>query len=184
MRVNARRLGGALALTLTLLSGGVLAGCTSSLQTQTSQSPGASADPDNVPADDTDYSEDAGDNMPEYEYEDEPAPPPSVVGLLCNLNQEFFRALRTSSNGTPVADDALRSNLVGLSDLVGEVQSLRPHYPEAEPSIDAAGAIFDNWDAALLALDNGDATAARSAMAAAESTIDKLPSVDDVVCEP
>ena len=66
---------------------------------------------------------------------------------------------------------ALRNNLVGLSDLIGEVQSLRRHYPDAKPSIDPASAVFDKWHVALLAVDDGDASAAQSAMVEAKSTM-------------
>jgi hypothetical protein len=145
----------------------------------------ASSNPnDDVAPDDTDYSVDAGNDMPEYEYEDEPAPPPTVVGILCNLNQDYFRGLRTVEDGTAIADDNLRTNLVGLSDLLGETDSLRLHYPEAVPSIEIAEAVYLKWEFAIVSIDNQEESESRTAMAEAEDLLEELPAQDDVTCVP
>ncbi|WP_458040310.1 MULTISPECIES: hypothetical protein [Bacteria] len=174
-------------MAIALVAAVALTGCTAAEAPQavaTQPPPTTSTDPNDVPADDTDYSVDSGNNMPEYEYEDEPAAPPTVVGILCNLNQEYFEGLRSVEAGVAVADDNLRTNLVGLSDLLGETESLKRQYPDSGASIDLAQAIFDKWDAAILGLDNGDASAARAAMADAEDLVEELPSRDAVTCEP
>lgn len=142
---------------------------------QAGGSSAAAVDPDDVPPDDTDYSVDAGDSQPTYTYEPEPEPADTVVATLCNLNQEFFRGLRPEVAGEPVAEDTLRTNLVGLGDLIDEWDSLRIHYPDVVPQIDRAQEIYADWQSALALRDDGDTPASAREMAKAEEAIDALP---------
>lgn len=139
--------------------------------------------PEDVPPDDTDYSQDVGNTPQQYEYEPELEPPDSVVATLCNMNQVFFKGLRKMESGATVADSNLRTSLVGLDDLTDYWKTLRPQYPEAATDIDIAIAIREQWATALLDQDNGDPSGAKEAMAAAEELIKKLPEVDAVSCK-
>ncbi len=151
-------------------------------------SPGGSAssvpDPDDVPADTTDYSQDAGNEAEEYEYEDEPPPAESVALTLCNLNQVYFNGLRTLNSDTPIVDEKLRASLVGLSDLVDYWDTLRTQYPDAEDDINTGMAISQKWDEAVLSQDNGDDAAVSKAMGAAEKLIAELPEEAGSDCVP
>lgn len=132
-------------------------------------------DPEDVPPDDTDYSVDAGNSQPTFTYEPEPEPADSIVVTLCNLNQEFFRGLRAEVDGSPVADDSLRTNLIGLGDLIDEWDTLRIHYPQVTAQIDRALEIYDAWESAIAQRDAGDAAASSRDMANAEEVIGRLP---------
>lgn len=136
---------------------------------------GISPNPNDVPPDETDYSVDAGKDLAEFEYEDEPPLADSVLSTLCNLNRTFFSGLRTSDGGGPVADDTLRTNLVGLSDLIDEWESFRGQVPDAVADIDLAEQIYVRWDTALLSMDSGDSRTAQQEMAAAERLLGELP---------
>src|SRR5690625_341623 len=138
-------------------------------------------DPENVPDDNTDYAEDAGNSMAEYEYPDDPMPADSIVGTLCNLNQEYLSALY--EHATEESDEGLRMALIGFSDLLGEWESLRAHFPDREEDFDRAGALYDAWDKALLSEENGDSKAADEAMAEAETLLRELPATRDNECE-
>ena len=145
---------------------------------------GLSPDPNDVPADTTDYSDDAGNNMPEYEYDAEPVPDAGVMATLCNLNQAYFLGLRTEKSGTPVVDDALRTNLVGLGDLIAEWQNLRVHVPSAVPDIEVAEAVHEKWDEALILTENSDLREAQLAMNDAEELLSELPKMKPKYCTP
>ena len=132
-------------------------------------------DPDDVPEDDTDYSVDAGQDLKEYEYPDDPMPAEATVDTLCNLNREYLSGLRTIEDSVPVPDDRLRTSLVGFSDLLEEWDVLRIHFPTQEADFDRAREIFQAWDRAILSEENGDFDAARSAMADAEKLLNELP---------
>lgn len=165
---------------MALLAVGTLAACTDSTVPAATRS--VSPDPNDVPPDDTDYSQDAGNESPDYRYEAEDALPASVSGILCNFTQEFFEGLRTVSAGAAVADDTLRTSLVGLSDLLAEGDALRDQYPEASKSVETARQISDAWQEALVHADNGDAPAAALSMALGERLIGTLPERTAVGC--
>lgn len=138
------------------------------------------ADPEEVPEDDTDYADDAGNSMTEYEYPDDPIPADSTIGTLCNLNQEYLSSLH--ERATEESDDGLRTALVGFSDLLGEWEILRPHFPDREEDFDRAEALYDAWDRALLSEENGDSKAAEEAMAEAKKILRELPATRDNEC--
>lgn len=144
--------------------------------------PTATIDPNDVPPDNTDYSKDAGNTPQQYEYEPEPEPADSVVATLCNLNQVFFKGLRTVESGSAVADDTLRTNLVGLADLMDYWGPLKAQFPESSGDIDTASAIYDRWATALLDRENDDPAAAQRAMNEAEDLIGKLPAESAANC--
>lgn len=151
------------------------AACTPAVPTDITSTSAAVSDPNDVPADDTDYSVDAGNDVPEYEYEAEPAAPDSVVATLCNLNRQYISSFRTEQAGSAVVDDNLRTNLVGFSDLLGSWETLRTQYPELVPDIDTAEAVYKAWDQALLSNDNGDESESDASMLEAESLLNELP---------
>lgn len=136
---------------------------------------GGVVDPEDVPPDDTDYSQDIGNTPQQYEYEPELEPPDSVVATLCNLNQTFFTGLRNIEQGEAVADSMLRTSTVALDDLIDYWETLRAQYPDAGDEIDTGVAIQEQWKAALLSLENGDDRGAEKAMAQAERLIEELP---------
>lgn len=148
----------------------------------TPTSTAAAPDPDDVPPDDTDYSKDAGNTPTQYEYEPDEEPAESVVATLCNLNQTFFDGLRNVESGTAVTDSDLRTNLVGLGDLVDYWDTLREQYADATPDIDTATEIYELWMTAVLDEENGDSAAAERGMAAAEKLIEKLPETSSADC--
>ncbi len=139
-------------------------------------------DPNDVPPDNTDYSKDVGNTPRQYEYEPEPEPPKSVIATLCNLNQVFFRGLRSTKAGEGLADSTLRTSMVALDDLMDYWETLRVHYPDATADIDLAVAVHEQWKIALVNQDNADQRGTQKAMAAAEDLIRKLPEVDAVGC--
>lgn len=139
---------------------------------------------EDVPEDTTDYSTDAGQNIQTYEYPDDPEPADSVLATLCNLNQEWLAGLRATDGGTPVVDDTLRMNLISLKDQLDTWDTLRPHTPEAVADIDTAQRIYDAWDKALLASDNGDAAGAAAGMADGEELLAGLPRTSPDNCIP
>lgn len=139
-------------------------------------------DPEDVPPDDTDYSQDVGNTPQLYEYSPEPEPPESVVATLCNLNQVFFKGLRTTESGEAIADSTLRTSTVALSDLTDYWDTLRVQYPDAVTDIDTGIAVQEQWKTALLDQENGDEPGAKIAMAAAEDLIGKLPKVEAADC--
>ncbi len=132
-------------------------------------------DAEDVPPDDTDYSQDVGNTPQQYQYEPELKPPESVVATLCNLNQTFFEGLRNTEAGKAVADSTLRTSTVALDDLTDYWEALRAQYPDAAGNIDTGVAVQEQWKTALLNSENGDDGAAEKAMAAAEELIDELP---------
>lgn len=136
---------------------------------------GESPDPEDVPEDDTDYSVDAGDDLKEYDYPDDPLPADSTVATLCSLSQEYLSQMRTVQSGVPVVDDMLRTNLVGLADLLAEWDTLVPHFPEYADDIGRANAVERLWDMAVLSEENGDTSAAAAHMADAEELLGELP---------
>lgn len=139
-------------------------------------------DPNDVPPDDTDYSKDVGNTPQQYEYEPELEPPESVVATLCNLNQIFFKGLRSTESGEPVADSNLRTSMVALDDLMDYWKTLRAQHPDSAADIDTAIAVHEQWKSALLSRDNGDQSGAKKAMTAAEELIKNLPEEDAVGC--
>lgn len=141
-------------------------------------SPGSLISSESAP----DYANDAGQDINEYDYPDDPPPAESIVATLCNLNQDYIASFRTMEDGVPVVDDNLRTMLVAFSDYLSYWDSLRPHYPEAVASIDTAQEIYDLWDQAMLDRDNGDLDAAQSAMLEAEKLLDQLPTGDMSDC--
>lgn len=130
-----------------------------------------------------DYSTDAGQELQEYEYPDDPEPAGTVSATLCNLDQQFFLGLRAAEDGSPVADDSLRMSVLAVGDLLDTWESLRPHYPEVGAEIDTAHAVRNSWDHALLSLENGEAAEARVHMAEAEEHIGELPETAGPDCE-
>lgn len=147
----------------------------------TSETPNP-VDPNDVPPDDTDYSQDVGITPQQYEYEPELEPAESVVATLCNLNQEFFKGLRTVEGGVAVADSTLRTGTVALDDLTDYWETLRAQYPDAAADIDTGVAVQEQWKTALLNVENGDDASAKTAMVEAEKLIEKLPKTTAVDC--
>lgn len=145
-------------------------------------SAGHESDPNDVPEDDTDYSIDAGSEIKEYEYPDDPMPADDIVATLCNLNQRYLEGLRTVVDGAPVVSDELRTNLVGFSDLLAEWDGLRPHFPDEGEAIDLAHELYEKWDSALLSSENGDMKAASEAMVEAEQILGELPEEAGLNC--
>lgn len=141
------------------------------------------ADSSAPPAPAPDYASDAGQNIKEFDYPEDPPPADSIVATLCNLNQEYLSSFRTMEDGVPVVDDNLRTMLVAFSDYLSYWDSLRPHYPEAVASIDTAQEIYDLWDQAMLDRDNGEAEAAQAAMVAAEKLLEELPTGEMSDCK-
>lgn len=135
----------------------------------------AADDPRTASQPEPDYADDAGADLQQFDYPDDPEPAESIVGTLCNLNQTHFEGLRVTRDGEPVVDDNLRTVLVGLSDLLGAWETLRNHYPDSVPDIDTAREIYELWDEAVLNVDNGDLDAAQTAMDEAESLLEELP---------
>lgn len=161
----------------------LLTGCTATASAPaTGAAASAVSDPDDVPPDDTDYSQDVGNSPQTFTYQAEPAPAESVAATLCNLNQTFFMGLRTESDGAAIVDDTLRTSIVGLGDLTGYLENLRVHYPDAAASIDVAGEVYQLWDEAIIDVDNGDDDAARAAMDEAERQIATLPESEAIDC--
>lgn len=149
-----------------------------------SRSPGETAapDPEDVPPDDTDYSKDAGNDPKKYTYEPDVEPAESVVATLCNLTQVFFKGLRTVDDGTAVVDSNLRTNIVGVEDLMDYWGTLRDQFPDSAADIDTAHGIYEQWSTALLEQENGEDAAAKKAMAAGEELIEKLPKTAAAEC--
>ncbi|WP_281966189.1 hypothetical protein [Serinicoccus marinus] len=125
-----------------------------------------------------DFSDDAGADLEEYEYPDDPEPAESVVATLCNLNRSYFATLAES------ADTDLRMAVVGVTELLAYWESLVPHYPEVAEDVSTAGEVVAAWDEAVLARDNGDVAGADAAVAEANELIDSLPETAQVDCVP
>lgn len=125
-----------------------------------------------------DFSDDAGADLQEYEYPDDPEPAESVVATLCNLNRSYFTTLAES------ADTDLRMAVVGVTELLGYWESLVPHYPEVAEDVSTAGGVVAAWDEAVVARDNGDGAAADAAVAEANELIDSLPETAPADCVP
>ncbi|WP_299520881.1 hypothetical protein [uncultured Serinicoccus sp.] len=147
------------------------------------QEPMKTDDPDpemasGAPAVSQDFSDDAGADLEEYDYPDDPEPAESVVATLCNLNRGYFSSLAES------ADADLRMAVVGVTELLGYWESLVPHYPAVEEDVATAGQIVAKWDEAVLARDNGEDAAAETALGEAEELITSLPDTAEVDCVP
>ena len=163
-------------------SGDVNAGVTAAPSAD-AQEPMKTEDPDpemasGTPSVTQDFSDDAGDDLEEYDYPDDPEPAESVVSTLCNLNRGYFSSLAESS------EVDLRMAVVGVTELLGYWESLVPHYPEVEADVSTAGDIVAKWDEAVLARDNGDEAAAEAAVAEADELIATLPDTAEVECVP
>lgn len=163
-------------------SGDVNAGVTAAPSAD-AQEPMKTDDPDpematGAPSVTQDFSDDAGADLQEYDYPDDPEPAESVVATLCNLNRGYFSSLAASTEGDP------RMAVVGATELLGYWEGLVPHRPEVEEDVATAGEIVAKWDEAVLARDNGDDAGARTALAEADDLIASLPDTAEVNCVP
>lgn len=123
-----------------------------------------------------DVSSDEADEEPEFTYEDEPEPAPELAATLCNLDADYFRGLRgTDPSGKPVADDSLGMAVLSLGDNLSLWNDLQRSFPEVEADVATAQKVYENWDEALIRLENGNDDDASAAMQRAEVEIDKLP---------
>lgn len=163
-------------------SGDVNAGVTAAPSAD-AQEPMKTDDPDpemasGAPAVTQDFSDDAGADLEEYDYPDDPEPAESVVATLCNLNRGYFSTLSES------ADTDLRMAVVGVTELLGYWEGLVPHHPEVEEDVATATEIVARWDEAVLARDNGEDAAAEAALQEADDLIADLPDAPEVDCVP